>query len=275
MQKLYSKKKTTVIIDYLQLIKYIEKATHNRSLEIANITRELKLLAKHIKSPLIVLSQLNRNIENRINQRPLLSDLRESGCLSYENLPNIQKNIFGNCIENLNCFKSFYILNKKNTLRIYQTKSQYIYYIQSYNRTLLYLTHNHKILLHSKWKKEDQVQDNNLNNTILKNNINDKFIIELNTIKNIKKLIKNKVYDIVAKEYQNFIVNKYIVHNSIEQDADLILMLYKNKDNIDKKIIEIVIAKHRTGSIGSFQLLFHKDTGKFEDINNNNLKYID
>lgn len=81
-------KKSTIIIDYLQLIKFSQITTENRSQEIGYITRELKLLAKTYQSPFIVLSQLNRNIENRANKRPLLSDLRESGCISCYQLPN-------------------------------------------------------------------------------------------------------------------------------------------------------------------------------------------
>lgn len=163
----------------------------------------------------------------------------------------------------------------ENNLKIYQTKAQYIYYIKSHGKTLLYLTHNHKILIHNKWQKEDQIQNKDINNTILSNQINEKFTIEFNRLKNITRLIKNKVYDIVSIESQNFTVANHIVHNSIEQDADLILMLYKNKDNINQNIINIVIAKNRTGSTGSFELIFHKETGLFEDIKNNNLKYID
>lgn len=81
-------KKQTIIIDYLQLIKFNPTTTENRSQEIGYITRELKLLAKTSQSPFIVLSQLNRNIENRTNKRPLLSDLRESGCISCYQLPD-------------------------------------------------------------------------------------------------------------------------------------------------------------------------------------------
>lgn len=266
MQKLYNKKKTTIIIDYLQLIKYTEDAINTRSQEIANITRELKLLAKYIQSPVIVLSQLNRNIENRINQRPLLSDLRESGCLSCHNIPTIAKSNHKNYIESLYCLNTFYLLQTQNNLKINEKKEQYIYYINSYNKNFLELTHNHKILINKRWIKEDQIKENQLNNILLSNHINTNFILELNLIKNINKLIKTQVYDIALEEFQNFTVNSVIIHNSIEQDADLILMLYKAKENKNEKIIDIIIAKHRNGSIGSFQLFFYKETGQFKNI---------
>jgi len=68
-----------VIIDYLQLMRLNIKM-QNRTQEIAHITRNLKSIAKEFNIPLIVLSQLSRNVESRLNKRPILSDLRESGC---------------------------------------------------------------------------------------------------------------------------------------------------------------------------------------------------
>jgi replicative DNA helicase len=91
--------KCIIIIDYLQLININHNNAESRTQEIGNITRELKLLAQRLKTTIIVLSQLNRNIENRINKRPLLSDLRESGCIDYNNLPNIHSCGFNPCIE--------------------------------------------------------------------------------------------------------------------------------------------------------------------------------
>lgn len=75
-----------IVIDYLQLIQNNEKKHDTRTEELAYITRQLKIIAKEYNLPVVVLSQLNRNIENRTNKRPLLSDLRESGCINTNSL---------------------------------------------------------------------------------------------------------------------------------------------------------------------------------------------
>ena len=56
----------------------------NRSEELSKITRSLKTIAKEFNIPIIALSQLSRNIENRVNQTPVLSDLRESGSIEQD-----------------------------------------------------------------------------------------------------------------------------------------------------------------------------------------------
>jgi replicative DNA helicase len=72
-----------VIIDYLQLIKPAEK-TERRDLDIGEISRGFKILAKELDIPVIALSQLNRKLEDRANKRPQLADLRESGSLEQD-----------------------------------------------------------------------------------------------------------------------------------------------------------------------------------------------
>lgn len=73
-----------VIIDYIQLMQNNESKTGNRVEEIAYVTRSLKILAREFDIPIIILSQLNRNVENRIDKRPSLSDLKESGSIEQD-----------------------------------------------------------------------------------------------------------------------------------------------------------------------------------------------
>lgn len=73
-----------VIIDYLQLMQNPKSKIENRVQELSQITRNLKSIAREFNIPVIALSQLSRNVETRINKRPLLSDLRESGSIEQD-----------------------------------------------------------------------------------------------------------------------------------------------------------------------------------------------
>ena len=74
-----------VIIDYLQLMK-AEKASKdgNRQQEVADLTRSIKLAARELGCPILLLSQLNRGVEQRSDKTPQLSDLRESGSIEQD-----------------------------------------------------------------------------------------------------------------------------------------------------------------------------------------------
>lgn len=73
-----------VIIDYIQLMQNSKLKTENRVQELSQITRSLKTLAREFNIPIIGLSQLSRNVENRVDKKPILSDLRESGSLEQD-----------------------------------------------------------------------------------------------------------------------------------------------------------------------------------------------
>uniref|UniRef100_UPI0030039A34 replication helicase subunit n=1 Tax=Anunuuluaehu liula TaxID=3049639 RepID=UPI0030039A34 len=276
--------KNIIIIDYLQLIQAKNLKSESRTQELSYITRQLKILAQTLNIPIIVLSQLNRSIETRIDKKPLLSDLKESGCIKYKIFTNIDsinqlniknivkyKNIL--CPQNIK-FKSSKIIEKIQ--KLYNNCIDKIYLLNQYTFNCnisyirqLFITNNHKVFIYKKWIAQNQI---NKNNSILSNeNKYQKILIPTKEFLNTIQFINyNLVYDIKRRDYTHFVCNQIILHNSIEQDADIVMMLYYNKsiaeNNINSKILDVTIAKNRNGSIGYFQLLFHPQNTIFTNI---------
>ena len=73
-----------MIVDYLGLMTAERKAVENREQAVAGISRAMKAMAKRLNVPVLLLSQLNRELYKRSDRRPILSDLRESGAIEQD-----------------------------------------------------------------------------------------------------------------------------------------------------------------------------------------------
>ncbi|HBT96024.1 MAG TPA: replicative DNA helicase [Coriobacteriia bacterium] len=83
-RQLQKVEKGVIVLDYLQLMSAGGNGSADRWIAVGDISRGLKILAKELDVPILALSQLSRNVENRPNKRPQLSDLRESGNIEQD-----------------------------------------------------------------------------------------------------------------------------------------------------------------------------------------------
>ena len=81
---------------------------------------------------------------------------------------------------------------------------------------------------------------------------------------------EENVYDLTVHELHNFVVNDVISHNSIEQDSDIVMFIYRddvyNPESERKNIADIIIAKHRNGPVGEVSLFFQASQTRFRDL---------
>ena len=286
-----------IVLDYLQLLND-PTSKDTRVQELSRLTRGLKILAKEFDTPVIVLSQLSRSVESRVNKRPLLSDLRESGCVTgdmliYMPLTN-QHLALSQIIDSIprDLVMSTRHNNKEQSLlsivtrlkRAYYTGVKLVYKVEILNKTNLKITANHKIFSSKGWLPIDTLSNKELVGMLDICNFS-KFLAQTKTEKirfipnialfsilDIQMLGRSHCYDLWIPHTNNYIINNLIVHNSIEQDADLVLMLYrdsyyeKDAEYINENITEVIITKHRNGPVGTINILFEPKTLTFDNF---------
>lgn len=290
-----------VLIDYLQLM---EGGSDNRVQELSKITRSLKGLAREVNAPVLALSQLSRGVESRTNKRPMMSDLRESGCLAGDTLiPMVTGELIP--IRELVGQQSFQVwaLDESNLKLVaapvshsFCTGVKPVFALKTRLGRCIQATANHQFRTLTGWVRLDQLkvgdrlatpytvpQSRVINHirceridriaTVLENSA----LQQLETsdlywdeVVEIVPCGETDVYDLTVPQYHNFLANNIVVHNSIEQDADVILMLYRdayyNPDSPDRNVAEAIIVKHRNGPTGTVRLLFQPELTKFENL---------
>ena len=156
-----------LIIDYMQLMTgQSGSRNENRQQEISYISRSLKELARELNVPVVALSQLSRAVESRADKRPMLSDLRESGCLTGDSLVTLcdgQRipiaelcgkagfNVFSLNLETLK-------LEHAIVTNAFCTGEKQVFTLQTQLGRSIRATANHKFLTIEGWKRLDQIK---------------------------------------------------------------------------------------------------------------------
>jgi replicative DNA helicase len=309
-----------IIVDYLQLMSgETGMRNDNRVQEISYISRSLKGIARELKVPVIAGSQLSRLVEQRSDKRPMLSDLRESGCLVGDTLITMADTGKRVPIRDLASKSDFQVialdpetlqLIPASVSRAFSTGVKQVYRLTTRLGRSVSATANHKFLTITGWRRLDELKpgirialprvicpqksrtmtDAELAlMTIFKQNLSRERAmrvarvaecIELEKLAQsaiywdeivcIESLGEQEVFDLTVPGPHNFVADDIIVHNSIEQDSDIVMFIYRdelyNPDTEYKNIAEISVAKNRNGPTGKASLFFDKRLTSFKNL---------
>lgn len=268
-----------VLIDYLQLMQ--GSAADNRVQELSRITRGLKAMAKELMVPVLVLSQLSRAVESRSDKRPQLADLRESGCLAGDTqvmdvdrgkiwrLDQLAALPAAAELPRLLSLNGRGRLVPQQPVKVFRSGHQPTCLLKTRLNFSIRATGNHPFLTPDGWKTLDELQ---LEEEVA-------VVVQEGLIWDPVVLISEPgepqpVYDVEMPRHHNFVANGLLVHNSIEQDADLVMMIYRpeyyDPNTSDRGIAEVIIAKHRNGPTGTVRLLFESQYTQFRNLADSN-----
>lgn len=264
-----------VLIDYLQLMQ--ASAADNRVQELSRITRGLKALAKELMVPVLVLSQLSRAVESRSDKRPQLADLRESGCLAGDTqVMDVDRGKLWR-LEQLAALPAsaelprLLSLNGRGRLvpqqpvKVFCSGRQPTCLLKTRLNFSIHATGNHPFLTSEGWKPLDELQLEEEVAVVVQEGLIWDPVVSISEPGE-----PQPVYDIEMPRHHNFVANGLLVHNSIEQDADVVMMIYRpeyyDPNTSDRGIAEVIIAKHRNGPTGTVRLLFESQYTQFRNL---------
>ncbi|WP_020504136.1 replicative DNA helicase [Lamprocystis purpurea] len=290
-----------VVIDYLQLMQ-APGSNENRTTEISAISRSLKALAKELSVPVVALSQLNRSLEQRPNKRPVMSDLRE--CVTGDTLVVLAdgrrvpiQDLVGSTAEVIAVDAQGKLVRALSD-RIWAVGRRSVQRVRLAGGRCIRATAEHRLFADGGWTTVGQLAAGDRlalarclpepgmplvdrasaaveplsNHGVIEQGPSD---LVWDQVSAIEPAGEEDVYDLTVPGPESWLADGIVSHNSgaIEQDADLIVFIYRdevyNVESKDKGVAEIIIGKQRNGPIGTLRLAFLGKYTKFENYTDN------
>jgi replicative DNA helicase len=270
-----------IVVDYLQIMQSEigGRRMENRVQEVSEISRSLKGLARELNVPVLALAQLSRTVESRQSKVPQLSDLRESGCVTGDTLVYLPDEGIHKPIEQLIGQKGFRVLSlntetwqlePREVTNAFATGCKPVYKMKTRLGKKIRATANHKFLTMEGWKRLDELEKGKRIAACEQLSKLAQSDVYWDEIVSIEPDGEAEVYDLTVGYTHNFIGNTIIVHNSIEQDADIVMFIYRdevyNPETERKNIADIIVAKHRNGPVGEISLFSQASQTRFCDL---------